>query len=619
MKECIKNEITLYPIWFCILLLLCAIPYNDTLGHNRCLVNMLRSNRTITHQNSPMTSFQDSIKGTVYIDLDASGTFDATKDYGFRGAPVDLLVGCNSTVIFYSTTTDVNGNFFFANIPDGMYKVQIRQGGIGAPSEYSYPKDCCFNIDSFYPGNRYCDLGFPPPNCTSNPYSVDNLCEEAYNNPLCDLRVIGDFACGQNPTNLGPWAGTEHCGGEYQNTSFFGFIAGTGNYSIQFTIFSCAGTGVEYGLMDACNPDGPYIVCNGTANTGTVTVDASQLEPCKRYVFWMDGYSGSVCSFYTHVVGDFHTCEVPSTALDIKVNNKCSTHLCQGLGSFPVSLVVDSTIFPSLKNIQELELHWEIKRNGQWLPQNSIVTYPAKEGLTVNMPFSQEGEYEICVKTYHPCTRFSAPICRKFQINTKKLPTITKTIKLKPSDFPWSGALNADGSPSLDPYGNQWKWQSGSIQLKQVEAKGSGVFNSSYTSAQCACPYQQAIKVILDKPIMDEVIITKSDTITFSIDSLGRDISVFNRHSTLGDIHYTQNYDIYPNPTNDKLSIVSDGIEPYFVEIFNINGQSLSSQFETVFHNIQQSDLHVENLKAGIYFVKISSGDQIKFERIIKY
>lgn len=617
MKECIKNEITLYPICFSILLLLCAIPYNDTLGHNRCLVNMLRSNRAITHLNSPMTSFQDSIKGKVYIDLDASGTFDATKDYGFRGAPVDLLVGCNSTVIFYSTTTDVNGNYSFINVPDGMYKVQIREGAVGAPSGTPSPQNCCVTLDSFSPGNRYCDLGYPPPDCTSNPYSVDNLCEVAYNNPLCDLRVIGDFACGQNPYLLGPWSDQAHCNGEYQNTSFFGFVAGTGNYSIQFTIFACAGTGVQYGLMDVCSPGGPYIVCNGNANTGTVTVDASQLEPCKTYVFWMDGFSGSVCSYYIQVVGDFHVCEIPRN-FDIKLANECSSNLCQGFGTFPVSIVEDPNSNYSLKNIQELELHWEVKRNGQWLPQNSIVTYPAKDGPTVNMPFSQPGEYEICVRTYHPCPKFSAPICRKFQMNTKNLPTITKTIKLKPSDFPWSGAFNADGSPSLDQYGNQWKWQSGNIQLKQVEAKGSGIFNSTYIYPLCGCKYQQSIRVILEKPNKDYITI-KSDTIAFPIDSLGGDISVFNRQSTLGDIHYTQNYDIYPNPTNDKLSIVSDGIEPYFVEIFNINGQSLSSQVETVFHNIQQSDLHVENLKAGIYFVKISSGNQIKFERIIKY
>ena len=50
-----------------------------------------------------------------------------------------------------------------------------------------------------------------------------------------------------------------------------------GDYQIQFTIFNCAGTGVQYGLMDACNPGGPYIACNGNANTGTVTVDASLL------------------------------------------------------------------------------------------------------------------------------------------------------------------------------------------------------------------------------------------------------------------------------------------------------------------------------------------------------
>ncbi|MBK7699548.1 MAG: hypothetical protein IPJ39_12855 [Saprospiraceae bacterium] len=49
---------------------------------------------------------------------------------------------------------------------------------------------------------------------------MDNLCDVAYNNPLCNLSVIGEFACGQIPSELGPWAGKQHCGGTYENTSF---------------------------------------------------------------------------------------------------------------------------------------------------------------------------------------------------------------------------------------------------------------------------------------------------------------------------------------------------------------------------------------------------------------
>jgi hypothetical protein len=55
-----------------------------------------------------------------------------------------------------------------------------------------------------------CDMGYPPPNCTTNPYSVDNKCDDAYNeSTYVTLTVIGDFSMGlwsESIYELGPWA-----------------------------------------------------------------------------------------------------------------------------------------------------------------------------------------------------------------------------------------------------------------------------------------------------------------------------------------------------------------------------------------------------------------------------
>lgn len=430
------------------------------------------------------------ITGVVYIDLDASGTFGGT-DVGFQGAPVQLLQGCPGGAVVATTTTDGSGNYTFTGLAPGSYTVQVDQAGAGAPQGSSVPKNCCLIVDPCMPDAVLeCEMGYPPPDCASNPYSVDNFCDDAYNNPLCNLTVIGDFACGQNPPDQGPWSGQAHCNGVYHNTSFYGFVAGTGDYSIQFTIFACAGSGVQYGLMDVCSPGGPYVICNGNANTGTVTVPASQLEPCKTYVFWIDGYSSSVCSYYIQVVGDFHVCEIPPIE-DITIDQGC-TPFCPILGTLPVT-VVGAPGPPNLENINGVTLHWDINFNGA--PYISTMTQANTDGLTIDIPFIQAGEYKICVRTEHPCPGISPPFCKTFVF--EDLAPVYKEYKICTADFPWEGEVDPlTGEPVLDVYGNQWAWFGGAIDLAQIRTTPPTFNFSSEYFNECGCRYTQNLRIL---------------------------------------------------------------------------------------------------------------------------
>jgi hypothetical protein len=427
------------------------------------------------------------ITGTVYIDLDASGTFGGI-DVGFQGAPVQLLEGCGGGgAVIASATTDANGNYTFTGVPPGMYLVQVDQSGAGAPQGTPNPKDCCLTVDPCLPDAVLeCEMGYPPPNCTSNPFSVDNFCQTAYDNPLCDLTVIGQFACGQNPTEQGPWSGEAHCGGVYHNTSFYGFVAGSGNYNIEFTIFNCAGTGVQYGLMDVCSPGGPYVVCNGNANTGTVTVPAASLEPCKTYVFWIDGFSSSVCSYFIQVTGDFNVCRVPDI-VDIEIETDCNP-LCPILGALPVTVLGEPGI-PNIESINNVTLTWTGTHNGNPF-FDAVTTTP--DGLTIDIPFIEAGTYEICVTTQHACRPPSTPFCKTF-VFTDLEPTF-KDIPLCTGDFPWTGEVDDNGDPVNDIHGNQWAWQYGmDVTLASVR---SGTFNySTEMTNACGCRYTQFLRI----------------------------------------------------------------------------------------------------------------------------
>jgi hypothetical protein len=86
---------------------------------------------------------------------------------------------------------------------------------------------------------------------------------------------------------------------------------------------------------------------------------------------------------------------------------------------------------------------------------------------------------------------------------------------------------------------------------------------------------------------------------------------------TLTTIRETSNnhdFNLYPNPTNDKIFINTKSINTDVkVSIINLEGIVVSSQVICT-----GNALDISNLKAGIYFLKLESEDVILTEKIIK-
>ena len=76
-------------------------------------------------------------------------------------------------------------------------------------------------------------------------------------------------------------------------------------------------------------------------------------------------------------------------------------------------------------------------------------------------------------------------------------------------------------------------------------------------------------------------------------------------------------FNFYPNPVKDVLTVVSFGIadEVYQLQIYNALGKLMYSQ------RINQSrivELDISNFNPGIYFIKLDkSGDQFKVKKLI--
>lgn len=87
----------------------------------------------------------------------------------------------------------------------------------------------------------------------------------------------------------------------------------------------------------------------------------------------------------------------------------------------------------------------------------------------------------------------------------------------------------------------------------------------------------------------------------------------FNKNLLVG-LDKTQNstlleFDIYPNPANQMVSIKTDQ-KPFDVELINLQGQ-------TVIQHRNENKVDVSPLSNGIYFIRISSKDKIGVKRLI--
>lgn len=428
------------------------------------------------------------ITGTVFVDLNTNGTYEAGGDIPLGGASVLAFPDCDKSATPLTATSGDDGSYEFTGLPPTVCQYLITIDPNGTVSCDSNVEECV-ELDPCVPSVDPVLFACPPPDCSSNPYSVDNFCDIAFANPLCDLRLIDTWPCGQNPLALGPWLNSPHCGGVFHNTSFYAFVAGSGDYTINFQIFNCAGQGVQYGIQDNCNPGGPYVVCNGSANTGLVSIPSTGLIPCNTYVFWIDGFAGSVCSYYAYVSGDWNNCSVPPIE-DITVDFAC-TPLCPSIDPLTLTAVAQPGSIPAIEDIEGAIYTWNI--TGPNVP-NFETTIEGPDGLSIDFPFLEAGTYNVCITTFHPCDGTSDPVCREFVFEEIQ-PTFMDFV-ICTADFPWTGAVDENGDPINDIHGNQFAWFGGEITLAMVRTTPPTFNFSSVLQNECGCSYIQQLRII---------------------------------------------------------------------------------------------------------------------------
>ena len=137
---------------------------------------------------------------------------------------------------------------------------------------------------------------------------------------------------------------------------------------------------------------------------------------------------------------------------------------------------------------------------------------------------------------------------------------------------------------------------------------GAGTYLSGETVTLSAVPNDH---YLFQNWTEDDMIVSESDTYTFTIDRSRHLVAHFYFADNIGENHDA--VELFPNPAKDKLYIKGNGINR--VTLFNVLGQLVED------HEMEHQDvvmLNVSSLKAGHYVIQIESGKSVVSKVFVK-
>lgn len=291
-----------------------------------------------------------TVGGSIWGEDDGGNAMLDPGETGGFNVVVELYDANGNLVA--TTLGDMNGNYQFTGVVPGDYKIVIASSNFdsGGPlyglvsCDGQGADDDTDNDDNGDPGANgvesvtlqlYCGLepgamgveNFTIDFCFKSDCGLENplaapLCEDA--DTICDLALLEIF-CSRMPTSLSVGSVPNPlCEGQGapHNMSWFGFVAGSGNYTMVVEPFACAGgqNGAQLGVYEDCTFTTSVYCQANPCVTGPQFIPGSLFTPGQVYFFWMDGCSASVCSYDIEIQGEFIQYQIPEI-----VNIECSS------------------------------------------------------------------------------------------------------------------------------------------------------------------------------------------------------------------------------------------------------------------------------------------------------
>lgn len=297
--------------------------------------------------------------GTVWVEQDDDGVQQLPAELGLAGVTVNIL-GSPGGAVVATSTTNANGEYMF-EVKPGDYTISVVGGNFGPGNPLNGLVSCTPTSDP----NNDVDLddnGDGPDLGPVETAVVNFLCGEepdpdgvtnetidfcfkfdcdAQNSlaaascdmvmdTFCDLTLL-DVGCARMPSPpLVQPAPNPLCNGQGapHNMSWFAFIAGQGNYTIEIVPFACTTVGnqqgVQAGIYTDCTFTNAVACFANPCHTDPIQIPSDAFTPGSTYFFWIDGCGGSVCSYEINVLGEFQQYTIQEPTEVVCISDECS-------------------------------------------------------------------------------------------------------------------------------------------------------------------------------------------------------------------------------------------------------------------------------------------------------
>ncbi|MDF1699489.1 MAG: hypothetical protein P1U56_26790 [Saprospiraceae bacterium] len=305
--------------------------------------------------NISLCSQDINISGSIWVDSDGNSMFNGENN--ISGVTIYLRNAENDAIIDSTISNDNNFEFpsssavtiepttYILEIPTKEF---LSGGSLFLLSSCTGSNDADDGIDLDDNGSDqwpltttvftlesglvdYIDFCFYALCDEPNPLASTSCDEITEDFIICGVSTLANF-CNIMPTAESP--GNQPLplcfdGGTPNNISWFAFVADDGDYSIIVTPSQCFGSttgveGVQIGLYKDCSFS-ENVFCSAECSLEPVEITSDILEAGEVYYFFIDGCSGSVCSYEIDVVGSPFppSFEVNEVCLQLENNFLC--------------------------------------------------------------------------------------------------------------------------------------------------------------------------------------------------------------------------------------------------------------------------------------------------------
>ena len=236
--------------------------------------------------------------------------------------------------------------------------------------------------------------------CDTTIIEYAQLSCETVSDVVCDLRSLEDRCFRMNDSLVAPFPSplcASDGSGAAHNMSWFAFVAGNGDYTIQVEPNACMpGAGGQLGVQAGVYTDCSFahaVFCQSACSTAPISIQSSSFILGNIYYFFFDGCSGSICNINFKILGNY----MPILFEDVATSLSCLRPNCDTINLHEnLSVEVDGTYSGNF--------YWTIFKPNA-IDSTTIITQTKRLKLNI----SELGNYTIrldsiisgCGNNYH--------------------------------------------------------------------------------------------------------------------------------------------------------------------------------------------------------------------------